>query len=117
MAVSIVHRATGTGLATIGTILFVWWLTALASGAGAYGAFLDMFTTSTGKLNVVGYVFGIGLSWAFFQHMASGVRHLFMDAGAAFELGTNKRTALSTFIVSVILTAAFWVFILEKSNG
>ena len=117
MAVSIVHRATGTGLATIGTILFVWWLTALASGAGAYGAFLDLFTTSTGKLNVVGYIFGIGLSWAFFQHMASGVRHLFLDAGANFELGMNKRTALLTVVVSVILTAAFWAFILEKSNG
>ena len=31
MAVSIVHRATGSGMATVGTILFVWWLSALAS--------------------------------------------------------------------------------------
>lgn len=118
MAVSIVHRATGSGLATVGTILFVWWLYALAAGPAAYGEFLDMFTLTSGKLNVIGYIFGIGLSFSFFQHMASGVRHLFLDAGANFELGANKRTALATFFVSGLLTAAFWAYIiLEKANG
>ena len=117
MAVSIVHRVTGSGMATVGTILFVWWLAALASGPAAYAAFLDLFTLQSGALNVVGYVVGIGLSFAFFQHMASGVRHLFLDAGANFELGANKRTALSTFVISIALTAAFWVFLLETSNG
>lgn len=117
MAVSILHRATGSGLATVGTVLFVWWLLALASGAGAYGAFLDVFTLQSGKLNILGYIVGVGLSLSFFQHMASGVRHLFMDAGANFELGANKRTAIATFFVSVIATAAFWAVILEKTNG
>ena len=28
----------------------------------------------------------IGLTWAFFQHLLSGIRHLVMDSGAAFEL-------------------------------
>ncbi|ATY33651.1 succinate dehydrogenase, cytochrome b556 subunit [Sphingomonas psychrotolerans] len=117
MAVSIVHRATGSGMATVGTILFVWWLSAMASGPAAYGAFVDLFTVSSGKLNVVGYIFGIGLTLSFFQHMASGVRHLFLDAGANFELGANKRTALATFVVAVVATSAFWLFLLEKSNG
>jgi succinate dehydrogenase / fumarate reductase cytochrome b subunit len=117
MAVSIVHRATGTGMATVGTFLFVWWLSAMASGPAAYAAFVDLFTLSSGKLNIAGYIFGIGLSLSFFQHMASGVRHLFLDAGAAFELGVNKRSAIATFIVAVILTAGFWAFLLEKSNG
>lgn len=117
MAVSIIHRATGSGMATVGTILFVWWLGALASGPAAYGAFIDLFTVSSGKLNVVGYIFGIGLTLSFFQHMASGVRHLFLDAGANFELGGNKRTALATFVVAIVLTAGFWALLLEKSNG
>lgn len=117
MAVSIVHRATGSGMATVGTILLVWWLSAMASGAAAYAAFLDLFTVSSGKLNVVGYIVGIGLTLSFFQHMASGVRHLFLDAGANFELGANKRSALATFVVALVFTAAFWVFVLEKSNG
>jgi succinate dehydrogenase / fumarate reductase, cytochrome b subunit len=117
MAVSIVHRATGTGMATVGTVLFVWWLVAMASGPAAYAAFLDLFTLRSGALNLVGYVVGIGLTLSFFQHMASGVRHLFMDAGAAFELGVNKRSAVATFVVAIVATVAFWVFLLEKSNG
>ncbi len=117
MTVSIVHRATGTGMATLGTILLVWWLTALASGPAAYGGFVDVFTLGSGKLNIVGWIVGVGLSWAFFQHMASGVRHLFLDQGANFELKGNKRTAVTTFLVSVLATVAFWVWILEKSNG
>jgi succinate dehydrogenase / fumarate reductase, cytochrome b subunit len=117
MAVSILHRATGSGMATVGTILFVWWLLALAQGPAAYAAFLDLFTLKSGALNIAGWIFGVGLTLAFFQHMASGVRHLFMDAGAAFELGVNKRSAIATFVFAVVATAAFWVFILEKSNG
>lgn len=117
MTVSIVHRATGTGMATLGTVLFVWWLVATATGPAAYAGFLDVFTLSSGKLNILGWIIGVGLSWAFFQHMASGVRHLFLDQGANFELKANKRTAVTTFIFSVVATVAFWVWILEKSNG
>ena len=36
MVVSIVHRATGSGLATVGTLLLVWWLGAIAAGRPAY---------------------------------------------------------------------------------
>jgi succinate dehydrogenase / fumarate reductase cytochrome b subunit len=117
MAVSIMHRVTGSGMATVGTILLVWWLSAMASGPAAYAAFLDLFTVSSGKLNIVGYVVGIGLTLSFFQHMASGVRHLFLDTGAAFELGVNKRTALATFVFSVVATVIFWAILVEKSNG
>jgi succinate dehydrogenase / fumarate reductase, cytochrome b subunit len=117
MTVSILHRATGSGMATVGAALFVWWLVALSAGEEAYAGFVDVFTGPGGSLNILGWIVGVGLSWSFFQHMASGVRHLFLDAGAAFELGLNKRSALATFAVSLVLTAAFWVWMLEKSNG
>lgn len=117
MATSIMHRTTGGALSTVGTILFVWWLIALASGPAAYAAFLDVFTLESGKLNIVGYVVGIGITYAFFQHMASGVRHLFLDVGANFELKANKATALSTFVVGLIATIAFWAVIVEKNLG
>ena len=117
MAVSILHRVTGTGMAVVGSILLVWWLVALASGAAIYADFVDLFTLSTGGLNILGYVIGIGLTLSLFQHMASGTRHLFLDEGANFELKGNKTTALMTFVISVVLTAGFWVILLEKSNG
>ena len=112
MAVSILHRATGSGMATVGTLVFVWWLVAAASGRQAYAQFLDVFTTSSGALNVIGYVLGIGLTWAFAQHLANGVRHLFMDMGANFELTRNKRSALAAMIFAPIATIALWAYII-----
>jgi succinate dehydrogenase / fumarate reductase, cytochrome b subunit len=117
MAVSIVHRVTGSGMATVGAILIVWWLAATAGGAATYAGFVDLFTLDSGSLNIAGWIFGIGLTLALFQHMASGVRHLFLDEGANFELKSNKTTALLTFVASVVLTLAFWVVVLEKANG
>ncbi len=112
MTVSIVHRATGSALAIGGMILFCWWLSALASGPGDYAVFVDLFTYQSGRLNAVGWVIGVGLTLTLFQHMASGVRHLFMDAGDNFELGPNKTTALMTFGFAILATAAFWAVLL-----
>ena len=112
MAVSILHRATGSGMATVGAMLLVWWLAAAASGEAAYAGFLDMFTTDSGALNILGYVIGIGLTLTFFQHMGSGVRHLVMDVGANFELKSNKRSAQLTWVWSLGATIAFWIYLL-----
>ena len=111
MLVSILHRATGDGMATIGTALFVWWLAALAGGQESYARFIDVFTYADGRLNIVGLVFGIGLTLSLFQHICSGVRHLVMDTGAAFELKRNKNFALATMIGAVVLTALYWLYL------
>ena len=37
-----------------------------------------------------GCVVLVGLTWAFWQHSFSGLRHLFLDMGAGYELKTNK---------------------------
>lgn len=75
MLVSILHRASGDGLATVGTIGLVWWLYAIAAGPEAYAAFLAVATSW------FGYLVMVGLTWALFQHMLSGLRHLVMDMG------------------------------------
>jgi len=111
MLTSIIHRATGAAMATVGAILLVWWLAAIASGDAAYATFVDVFTTDRGNLNIVGYVVGIGLTWAVFQHMASGIRHLVMDTGAAFELKTNQLAARLTFVFSIAMTVLFWLWL------
>ena len=109
--VSILHRATGTGMATVGTVLLVWWLEAIASGVEAYDTFLDVFTTDGGALNIVGWVIGAGLTWALFHHMSNGIRHLFMDVGAGFELKRTKQTSMAVIVAAVLLTVGYWLFI------
>jgi succinate dehydrogenase / fumarate reductase cytochrome b subunit len=60
----------------------------------------------------VGLVVLVGVAWSFFQHLLSGIRHLVMDTGAAFELGINKTSAILTVVGSVVLTAALWFYLL-----
>jgi succinate dehydrogenase / fumarate reductase cytochrome b subunit len=105
MLVSILHRVTGSGLATIGALALIWWLMAAASGPEAYAVFTGWATSW------LGIVIGVGLSWAFFQHTLSGLRHFVMDIGAGFELTRNKFWANMTLIGSVLLTALLWAWI------
>ena len=106
MLVSILHRVTGAGLAIVGLAVLTWWLTALAAGPEEYRRFVELAS------HPVGLIVLVGLTWAFFQHLLSGIRHLAMDAGAAFELDTNKRFAVLTVIGSLLLTAALWAYLL-----
>lgn len=112
MLVSILHRATGDGMATVGTVLVVWWLAALAGGPASYDAFMDVFTYATGRPNALGLVFGIGLTFAFFQHMATGIRHFVLDTGAGYALTSNRLWAQATLFASIALTAAYWAYLL-----
>ncbi len=107
MLVSILHRITGVGLSLLGLAILTWWLTAIASGPEALAAFTKAAT------HPVGIIVLIGLTWAFFQHLLSGIRHLATDSGAAFELGVNKTFAILTIVGSVLLTAALWLYIFK----
>jgi succinate dehydrogenase / fumarate reductase, cytochrome b subunit len=109
MLVSILHRITGGALTVAGLAVLVWWLLALSEGPQAYGLFTQAATHWAGKVVL------IGLSWAFFQHLLSGIRHLVMDAGRGFEIHTNKRFAIATIIGSLVLTAALWAVILGRA--
>lgn len=106
MLVSILHRITGGAITVAGLAILTWWLLALAGGAESYSAFTAVSTHWAGQLVLA------GLSWAFFQHLLSGVRHLFMDAGQAFELKVNKTSAVLTILGSLLLTAALWAWLL-----
>jgi len=119
MLVSILHRVTGNGLAFAGLGLFLWWIGAIASGPEAYQTFLDYVWLGTaGGLQTVTSILGkivvIGLTWAFFQHLASGVRHLVLDIGAGYELETNARWSIGTIVISVLATVLFWVFVFAR---
>ena len=106
MVASILHRATGIALSVAGLAILTWWLFALAGGSDAYAAFSGLATSLVGKIVL------IGLTWSFFQHLLTGIRHLVMDTGAIFELGINKTSALLTFIGGVLLTVLLWGYLL-----
>ena len=106
MAASIIHRATGVALSFAGLAILTWWLFALSSGPEAYATFTKAATHPLGLIVLV------GITWSFFQHLLTGIRHLVMDTGAGFELGINKTFAILTFVGSVVLTAAVWFYVL-----
>ena len=108
MLVSILHRVAGNGLAVAGLGVLMWWLGALASGPEAYATFAWAMTTP------IGYIVLVGISWAFFTHMMSGLRHFVLDVGAGFELNINKIWSIISPILGVLLTAAFWALLLLR---
>jgi succinate dehydrogenase / fumarate reductase cytochrome b subunit len=108
MLVSILHRVSGNGLALVGLGVLVWWLGAIAGGAESYTAFTAHAGAWYGRLVLV------GLTWAFFNHMASGLRHFVLDIGAGYELTGNARWAVATPLAALALTIATWLFILYR---
>ena len=105
MLTSILHRVSGDGMATVGLAVFLWWLGSLASGPESYQTFLDIMGSPIGLLVLV------GLSWAFFNHMCSGLRHFVLDIGAGYELDTNKTWSVVVVVAGLVLTALFWAYI------
>ncbi|MFA7585481.1 MAG: succinate dehydrogenase, cytochrome b556 subunit [Novosphingobium sp.] len=108
MAISILHRVTGSGLAFVGLGTLLCWLGALASGPDAYAAFAEHATSWYGMVILV------GVSWAFFSHMASGIRHFVLDIGAGYELRRNALWSILAPVIAILLTAAFWAAILLR---
>lgn len=105
MALSIFHRVTGSGLAIVGAIVLVWWLMAAATGPAAYETFLACAKSP------LGYVVMIGLTWSFFQHLLSGLRHFVLDMGAGYELKVNKSWSMLIFFLAIAFTAILWLVI------
>ena len=111
MLISILHRVTGDGMALVGLGVLLWWLGAMAAGEEAYATFAAVATS------IPGYIVLVGLSWAFFTHMMSGLRHFVMDIGAGFELQVNKLWATASPVIAIVLTAGFWFIIFAKQGG
>jgi succinate dehydrogenase, cytochrome b556 subunit len=102
MALSILHRATGVALA-VGTLLLSWWLIAAAAGPEAFARAQGFIGSWLGLLMLFGWTF------AFYYHLANGVRHLVWDAGYAFELQNARKGAYIVAGVSAGLTVVTWI--------
>jgi len=110
MTVSILHRVTGGAITVAGLAVLTWWLLAIAGGSDTYAEFSKLAS------QWFGLVVLIGITWAFFQHTLSGIRHLVTDTGENFELRANKNSAILTVVGSVVLTAALWFYILGAAK-
>jgi succinate dehydrogenase / fumarate reductase cytochrome b subunit len=119
MTISILHRIAGNGMVFVGLPLLLWWLGAIASGPEAYANFASWVWTGQegsalkGITSVLGKIALVGLSWAFFQHLSSGIRHFFLDIGAGYDVDQNNRWSLIAILIGVLLTVVFWLVALK----
>ena len=96
---SIMHRATGAGMAA-GGALVVWWFLA-ASVSDSYFALVDGLMTS-----LVGDLVMMGLLAALCYHFCNGIRHLVWDTGSSLD---NRSVSASS---TIVLTGAALLFVI-----
>ena len=102
--VSILNRAAGVALA-VGLLPLSAWLIALGMGEGAYSFVTGLLISPPGQVARIGWTFA--LIW----HGGNGVRHLIWDMGKGLELATAQRSAYILIGLSVLMTAAIWIWI------
>ena len=98
MSLSILHRLTGIA-ASVGFLLFTWWLMALASGHDAYARAMQLLSTPLARLALVGFTF------AFIYHFCNGIRHLVWDTGRGLERAQARRSGAFVIVTALLLTA------------
>lgn len=99
---SITHRMTGAVL-SIGALLMVLFLVAVASGPESYAATQTHLTAWYGQLFLLLFTF------ALYFHFCNGIRHLIWDVGWGFELGSVQKSAFATIAAAVALTLMTWL--------
>jgi len=104
MALSILHRASGVGLA-LGLVLLTWWLLALASGPEAFATVQAVVDSWFGVLVLFGY------TAVLFYHLGNGVRHLVWDAGYGFDLEVAKNSGIAVLAFAGIMTVLTWLVV------
>ena len=104
MTLSILHRVTGVAM-SVGLIVLCAWLMSAAAGAADYERVVSLLSTMIGKLMLIGF------SFAFFFHLANGVRHLVWDVGYGFEKYQANASAWFVLLLAVGMTAAFWMLL------
>ena len=104
LATSILNRFAGLIL-SLGLLLFVYWVVALAAGARAYAQARELLSLGVFKL-----VYAALLA-AFVYHTAAGVRHLIWDTGRGLARDSARKSAWIICILSIVVTVllAYWL--------
>jgi len=93
---SILNRFTGVGL-SVGLLLLVYWLMAVASGAHAQARAARLLSLPLMKLVYAALII------AFCYHLSAGIRHLVWDTGRGLERAQAQRSAWLVVGVSLAL--------------
>lgn len=101
MTLSILHRITGVAM-SLGLIAFAAWLASIAAGGEAFDRFTSLMSSTFGWLLLIGW------SFAFFLHLANGVRHLVWDVGKGFEIRHANASAWAVLVFAIALTIFLW---------
>ena len=109
MALSIMHRFTGVGLA-VALCMLVYWLASAAAGEGEYQRAVTLLSSWPARVLL--------LAWlaAFCFHLVNGIRHLLWDAGIGLEKLQARRSARVVLIGTALafLLAAWLLFGLHR---
>jgi succinate dehydrogenase / fumarate reductase cytochrome b subunit len=98
------NRITGLGL-SVGLIVFVLWLIAIARGPLVYQRASSWFSMPPMKV-----LYAL-LIVAFSYHLAAGIRHLVWDTGHGLERRQSQRSAWIVLAATVVLVLAlgYWL--------
>lgn len=110
MVMSILHRLTGAAL-YCGTLVFAWWLVAVATGPDYYAYVSSCFNSLPGRVALFGY------TWALFHHMMGGIRHFIWDTIHGHDLKSVDLLSWATIGVSLLLTFLVWVSVWSRGTG
>lgn len=102
---SISHRITGVALYG-GSALLVAWLWGAAYNLRFYHTVYAFMGTWFGRILMVGWTF------AFFYHLANGMRHLNWDIGRGFALKNVSLTGWLAVSFAAVMTALTWCYAL-----
>jgi succinate dehydrogenase / fumarate reductase, cytochrome b subunit len=104
MVMSVLHRATGVVL-SVGFIVLSTWLLSAADGAGSYDRFAELVQSAGGRVLLA------LLTFAFFLHLGSGLRHLVWDLGYGFEIPQANAGSWAVIAAACSLTILYWLIL------
>ena len=98
---SISHRISGV-LLSLGMIVVVLWVLALAAGPEAFERINSLLATPIGLIAMLVWTFSL------FYHLLNGIRHLLWDAGWLLDLRGAYASGWIVLAASIVMTAVIW---------
>ncbi len=102
---SILHRITGV-IASVGLLMFLWFLASLASGPESYSNFIGFSGSFFGVIAIFGFV--LTLSY----HLCNGIRHLLWDLGHGYAIESVTKSGYIVLGASGLISLFVFITIL-----